>query len=119
VHAVGAKEVNLITAVVPPPVFEAITEALTLFGVRGMMVGEVHLSTRETGRIEIYRGRRFAIDAQPSVKIDFLVPDDELADLTRVISNIIGNDGRGGSVWTTDINLIVRACSGEHGLDNL
>jgi nitrogen regulatory protein P-II 1 len=119
VHAVGAKEVKRITAVVPLPVFEAIKEALTLFGVHGMTVGEVQLSTRETGHIEIYRGRRFAIDAEPSVKIDFLVPDDELADLTRVISNIIGSDGWGGSVWTTDVNLIVRARTGEHGLDNL
>jgi nitrogen regulatory protein P-II 1 len=111
--------VKLITAVVRPPVFEAIKEALTLFGVRGMTVGEVHLITRDTGHIEIYRGQRFAIDGQPSLKIDLLVPDDELADLTRVISKIIGSDGWGGSVWTTHINLIVRARTGEHGLDAL
>jgi nitrogen regulatory protein PII len=53
------------------------------------------------------------------VKIDLVVPDDELADLTRVISKIIGNDWCNGSVWTSRIDLVVRVRTREHGLDAL
>jgi nitrogen regulatory protein PII len=48
-----------------------------------------------------------------------LVPDDELADLTRVISKIMATSGSDGSVWTTQIDLVVRVRTREHGLDAL
>jgi nitrogen regulatory protein P-II 1 len=111
--------VKLITAVVRPPVFEAIKEALALFGVRGMTVGQVHRISRETGHTQVYRGQRFPIDAQPSIRIDLLVPDDELSDLTRVIGKIMANDESDGNVWTSQIDLVVRVRTREHGLDAL
>ncbi|HEY3692325.1 MAG TPA: P-II family nitrogen regulator [Pseudonocardiaceae bacterium] len=110
---------KLITAVIRPPVFEAIKDALTLFGVRGMTVDQVHQISQDTTHIQIYRGQRFAVDTKPSVKIDLLVPDDELADLTRVISKIMATSGSDGSVWTTQIDLVVRVRTREHGLDAL
>lgn len=110
---------KLITAVVRPPVFEAIKEALALFGVRGMTVGQVHRISRESSHIEVYRGRRFPIDAQPSIRIDLLVPDEELSDLTRVIGKIMATDESDGNVWTSQIDLVVRVRTGEYGLDAL
>jgi nitrogen regulatory protein P-II 1 len=110
---------KLISAVVRPPVFEAIKEALALFGVRGMTVEQVHQISPDTAHIQIYRGQRFAIDAQPSVKIDLLVAEAELLDLTRVIRKIMTSDGSDGSLWTSPIDLVVRVRTREHGLDAL
>jgi len=111
--------VRLITVVVRPPLFDPIKDALALFGVRGMTVEHVHRVGHHSGNIQIYRGQRFTMDAQPCVKIDLLVPEVELSDLTRVISKILSSDGSDGAVWTSRIDLVVRVRTNEHGLDAL
>jgi nitrogen regulatory protein P-II 1 len=111
--------VKLITAVVQPSVFEAIKDALGLFGVRGMTVEHIHHISQDSGHIEIYRGKRFSIDSQPKVKIELLAANDEVSDLTRVISNIMGRDGPDANVWISHIDLVARVRTGEYGLDAL
>lgn len=110
---------KLITAMVRPPVFKAIKETLALFGVRGMTADHVLSVGNNTGHIQIYRGQRFTTDAQPTVKVELLVPDDEVSDLSHVISKIVAGDGSDGSVWISPIDLVVRVRTNEYGLDAL
>jgi nitrogen regulatory protein PII len=111
--------VKLVTALVSTASFETIREALALFGVRGMTVDQVHLVTGERGQIQIYRGQHFTIDAQPTIKMDLVVPEDELSDVTRIIGKIVASDDRNGAVWVSQIDLLVRVRTGEYGIDAL
>lgn len=111
---------KLISVVIPPARFDAVKEALALFGVRGMTVGHVFRTSDRTGPVESYRGQQFTRDMEPNLKIDLLAPDDAVADLVRVISKIVArSDADGGTVWITDVNLVVRVRTSEHGLDAL
>lgn len=109
---------KLITAVIRPATFDALKEALALFGVRGMTVTQVH-HTRERGdHVEIYRGQRFISDMEPSLKIDLLAPDGEVSDLVRVIGKLVTNAGDPRDrIWLTEVDLVVRVRTNEYGLD--
>jgi nitrogen regulatory protein P-II 1 len=112
--------VKLITVVVRQAAFDALKEALALFGVRGMTVEEVYRTSDRTAHVEIYRGQRFASDVERCLKIDLLAPDDESPDLIRVIAKIIATaDPVGGRSWTTPVDLAVRVRTSEYGLDAL
>lgn len=109
---------KLITAVTNPATFDAIKEALALFGVRGMTVGQVYRAGRRTGRPQIYRGRQFSTDLQPSLRIELIVPNDEVPDLIHVIRRILyASDREDGAAWTSPIDLVVRVRTSEHGAD--
>jgi len=111
--------VKLITVVVRQAAFDALKEALALFGVRGMTVEEVYRTSSRTAHVEIYRGQRFASDVERCLKIDVLAPDDESPDLVRVIGKIIGTSDPVGLFWTTPVDLAVRVRTSEYGLDAL
>lgn len=108
---------KLITAVVRPAKFDAIKDALALFGVRGMTVEHVFQIYDGGGPVQIYRGQQFVPSSQPRIKIDLVVPDSELTDLTRVIGKIIGAESTQEAVWTSTIDLVVRVRTNEHGHD--
>jgi nitrogen regulatory protein P-II 1 len=111
--------VKLITAVVRPSTFDSMKEALALFGVRGMTVGQVYHSGRGSDHVEIYRGQRFISDLEPSLRIDLLAPEDEVGDLLRVIGKLVGDTDARERIWLTEVNLVVRVRTNEHGLDAL
>lgn len=111
---------KLITAVTRPATFEAIKEALALFGIRGMTVGQVIRVNPDGGQVQIYRGLKYSSDMQPSLRIELLVPNDEVADLMRVLSKILAtSDPAGGHLWNTPVDLAVRVRTREYGLDAL
>jgi nitrogen regulatory protein P-II 1 len=112
--------VKLITAVIRPATFDSLKEALALFGVRGMTVGSVYHTEHQPGHVEIYRGQRFVSDMTPSLRIDLLAPEGEVADLLRVIGKLVDNtDDAAERVWLTEVNLVVRVRTGERGIDAL
>ena len=109
---------KLITAVIRPAAFDALKDALALFGVRGMTVGQVYRTTRRTAHVEIYRGQRFTTDVEPCLRVDLLAPNDEAPDLVRVIAKISESaDPEDGRVWITEVDLVVRVRTDERGLD--
>jgi nitrogen regulatory protein P-II 1 len=113
--------VKVITVVLRPAAFDALKDALARFGVRGMTVAQVYLVTKAAPkRVEMYRGQRFASDFEPSLRVDLLAPDDEVADLVHVIDRVVGDDGGSAAYrWTTPVDWVVRVRTGEYGLDAL
>lgn len=107
--------------VLRPAVFDALKDALALFGVRGMTVAQVYLVTKAAPkRVEMYRGQRFASDFEPSLRVDLLTPDDEVADLVHVIDRVVGGHGEAPAFrWITPVDWAVRVRTGEYGLDAL
>src|SRR5271169_4209898 len=61
--------------VIQPSKFEAVKDALLEIGVEGMTVTEVRGHGRQKGHTEFYRGREYAVDVLPKVKIETVLPD--------------------------------------------
>ena len=69
---------KLITAVIKPFKLEEVRSALTDLGLQGMTVTEVKGYGRQKGHTEIYRGAEYAVSFLPKIKIEVVVPDDQL-----------------------------------------
>ena len=110
---------KLITVVLRPALFEVLKDALALFGVRGMTVGQAYLAAAE--RVEMYRGQRFATNLEPSLRVDLLTTDDEAPDLVHVIDRVVAGGGPATTAccWTTHVDWVVRVRTGEYGHDAL
>jgi nitrogen regulatory protein P-II 1 len=110
--------VKLITAVIKPHKLDEVKAALEAFGVQGMTVSEASGYGRQRGHTEVYRGAEYTVDLVPKVRVEILVDDADVADVTDVVvkSAQTGRIGD-GKVWTTPIEDVVRVRTGEHGAD--
>ena len=109
---------KLITAVIKPHKLDEVKAALESFGVQGMTVSEASGYGRQRGHTEVYRGAEYTVDLVPKVRVEILVDDTDVADVTDVVvkSAATGRIGD-GKVWTTPIEDVVRVRTGEHGAD--
>src|ERR1700710_3206268 len=64
-----------IEAVIQPSKLDAVKDALMALGVEGMTVLEARGHGRQKGHTEFYRGREYAVDLLPKVKLELVVPD--------------------------------------------
>jgi len=103
----------LITAVVEPSRVEQVEAALRLFEVRGLTASEVQVSSR-TGRVEVYRGRRWVATMVPRVRLEILAGDDDIDDLVRVILRAAG--GGDGYLWVSRVDYLIPIRNGDTGL---
>jgi len=112
--------VKLITAVIKPHKLDEVKAALEAFGVQGMTVSEASGYGRQRGHTEVYRGAEYTVDLVPKVRLEVLVDDADVADVTDVVvkSAQTGRIGD-GKVWTTPVEDVVRVRTGEHGADAL
>jgi nitrogen regulatory protein P-II 1 len=108
--------VKLITAVIKPHKLDEVKAALETFGVQGMTVSEASGYGRQRGHTEVYRGAEYTVDLVPKVRVEILVDDTDVADVTDVVvkSAQTGRIGD-GKVWTTPVEDVVRVRTGELG----
>lgn len=64
-----------IEAIIQPTQLEYVKEALHEIGVEGMTVSDVRGHGRQKGHVEVYRGREYAVDLLPKIKIEMVLPD--------------------------------------------
>ena len=97
---------------------EDIKSALTDCGVEGMTISEVKGFGRQKGHTEMYRGNEYAIDFVPKVKVEVVVPDENLQ---PVIDTIIDKAKTGqmgdGKIFVSDLDEVIRIRTGEIGKD--
>ena len=111
---------KLITAIVKPFTLTDVKEALEQVGVQGMTVTETQGFGQQKGHTEVYRGAEYAVDFVPKVKIEVIVADDQLAEVTEVIVNTARTGKMGdGKVWVTHVEELIRVRTGERGDDAL
>ncbi|MDD1506130.1 P-II family nitrogen regulator [Pseudomonas sp. CNPSo 3701] len=67
---------KLITAIIKPFRLDAVREALTEQGIRGVTVTEVKGYGRQKGHTEIYRGAEYDVQLVPKLRLDVMVTDD-------------------------------------------
>ena len=82
-----------IEAIIQPFRLEPVKEALHGIAIQGMTVTEVKGFGRQKGLKEIYRGMEYQVDFLPKVKIEIVVSDDKVKEVTETISKQPGPAG--------------------------
>ena len=109
-----------IEAIIKPFQLENVKESLSKIGVRGMTVLEVKGFGRQRGHTELYRGNEYVIDLLPKVKLEILVDDERVEEVTNTIitSAKTGKIGD-GKIFVTNVEECIRIRTGETGSDAL
>ncbi len=109
---------KLIIATIKPFKLEDVREALSLLGVKGMMVTEIKGFGAQSGHTEIYRGAEYAVNFVPKVKLE-LVVDDSMADQTVETITAVARTGKigDGKIFVLDVEQTIRVRTGETGIE--
>jgi nitrogen regulatory protein P-II 1 len=77
--------VKKIEAIIQPYKLDEVKDSLKNIGVDGMTITEVRGHGRQKGHKEVYRGMEYEVDMLPKVKIEVVVPDDRLEEVSRTL----------------------------------
>lgn len=105
-----------IEAVIKPFKLDEVREALSGIGISGMTITEVKGFGRQKGHTELYRGAEYVVDFLPKIKIELVIPDQQVdAALESIIlASRTGKIGD-GKIFVTSIEQVVRIRTGETG----
>jgi nitrogen regulatory protein P-II 1 len=105
-----------IEAIVKPFKLDDVKSALGELGVEGMTVSEVKGFGRQKGHTEIYRGSEYTVDFLPKVKIELVLPDDQVSLAVNAIIKAAQTGKIGdGKVFISDVEDAIRIRTGERG----
>jgi len=111
---------SLVTAVVKPHKLDAVKEAVTAAGVRGVTVTEVRGFGRQSGHTETYRGSEYTVDFIPKVRIEVLVDATQANSISDAIADAARTGSIGdGKIWVTSVDRAIRIRTGELDIDAL
>jgi nitrogen regulatory protein P-II 1 len=105
-----------VEAVVKPFKLDDVKEKLAELGIKGMTVTEVRGFGRQKGHTEIYRGAEYVVDFLPKIKIEVVVPDNQVAEVVDAIRKAAHTGKIGdGKIFVFSIEEVVRIRTGEMG----
>ncbi|EYD77073.1 Nitrogen regulatory protein P-II [Rubellimicrobium mesophilum DSM 19309] len=109
-----------IEAIIKPFKLDEVKEALQEAGVQGLSVVEVKGFGRQKGHTELYRGAEYVVDFLPKVKIEVVLPDEQVE---RAIDAIVQSANTGkigdGKIFVSPVEQAIRIRTGEAGDDAL
>jgi len=107
-----------IEAVIKPFKLDEVKEALQDIGVQGLSVIEVKGFGRQKGHTELYRGAEYVVDFLPKVKIEVVLPADQVDAAIEAIIAAAKTDKIGdGKIFVSPVEQAIRIRTGETGLD--
>jgi nitrogen regulatory protein P-II 1 len=107
-----------IEAIVKPFKVDDIKNALNKIGIQGMTVTEVKGFGRQKGHTEVYRGTEYKIDFLPKVKIEVVVTDELVNQVTETIEGAAKTGKIGdGKIFLSPVEEVIRIRTGERGKD--
>ena len=111
---------KLITGVIRPDKLDEVTNALDKQHVVGMTVSDVRGFGRQKGQVEHYRGGEYTIRFVPKVRLDLVVPDENV----EMVLGTIGKAARTGNIgdgkaFVVDVENAMRIRTGEQGTSAL
>lgn len=103
-----------IEAIIKPFKLDDVREALTELGITGMTVSEVKGFGRQRGHTEVYRGAEYAVDFLPKVKIEVVLPDDQIERTVEAIIEAARSGKIGdGKIFVLPVEEVIRIRTGE------
>ncbi len=107
-----------IEAIIKPFKLDEVKEALQDIGVQGLSVIEVKGFGRQKGHTELYRGAEYVVDFLPKVKIEVVLPSDQVDAAIEAIIAAARTDKIGdGKIFVSPVEQAIRIRTGESGLD--
>src|SRR5438067_1627205 len=105
-----------IEAIIQPHKLDEVKEALKSIGVDGMTITEVRGHGRQKGHKEVYRGMEYEVDTLPKVKIELVIPDDRLDEISRTLVSAARTGKIGdGKIFVFDVVDAIRIRNEETG----
>src|SRR3712207_3389282 len=99
---------KLVTAVIKPHKWEDVRTGLEAFGVTGMTVSEVSGYGRQKGHTEVYRGAEYDVALVPKIRVEIVVEEEDVEDVTGIIVTAAATGGIGdGKVWVPRVERTV------------
>ncbi|MDQ1264176.1 MAG: nitrogen regulatory protein 1 [Campylobacterota bacterium] len=103
-----------VEAVIKPFKLEDVKDALAQIGITGMTVSEVKGYGRQKGHSELYRGAEYVVDFLPKIKMEMVVDDENVEQVTNTIVEAARTGKIGdGKIFVSDIEKIIRIRTGE------
>lgn len=107
-----------VEAIIKPFRLDDVKGALTDIGVAGMTITEVKGFGRQKGHTEIYRGAEYIVDFLPKIKIEIVVPAEQVHDVVDAIQRAAHTGKIGdGKIFVTPVEEAVRIRTKETGRD--
>lgn len=105
-----------IEAVIQPSKLDAVKDALIEIGVEGITILEARGHGRQKGHTEFYRGREYAVDVLPKIKLEIVVADAmaERAVQAILIAARTGKIGD-GKIFLSRVEEAIRIRNDERG----
>jgi nitrogen regulatory protein P-II 1 len=98
-----------IVAVIKPFKLNEVKEALGEAGVQGMTVSEVKGFGRQKGHTEIYRGSEYTVDFLPKIRLEIVLPDQQVAAAIDAIMKAARTGKIGdGKIFVSTIDEVIR-----------
>src|SRR5215208_7332326 len=105
-----------IEAIVQPFKLEEVKEALKGIGIDGMTITEVRGHGRQKGHKEVYRGQEYQVDLLPKVKVELVVPDSRLDEVTSTLGRAARTGKIGdGKIFVYDVAEAIRIRNDDRG----
>jgi nitrogen regulatory protein P-II 1 len=108
--------VKKIEAIIQPYKLDEVKDALKSIGVDGMTITEVRGHGRQKGHKEVYRGMEYEVDTLPKVKLELVIPDDRLDEISRTLVAAARTGKIGdGKIFVYDVVDAIRIRNDETG----
>ncbi|ROR34702.1 nitrogen regulatory protein P-II [Inmirania thermothiophila] len=103
-----------VEAIIKPFKLDDVREALAEIGISGMTATEVKGFGRQKGHTELYRGAEYVVDFLPKVKIEVVIPDEQVERCIEAITEAARTGKIGdGKIFVTPVERVVRIRTGE------
>ena len=109
---------KMVTAIVKPFKLDEVREALSGIGVQGITVTEVKGFGRQKGHTELYRGAEYVVDFLPKVKVEIVLPEEQVERAVDAIQKAARTGRIGdGKIFISSVEEVIRIRTGETGQD--
>ncbi len=111
---------KLVVAVLKPFKLDEVKDGLKSLGVQGLTLTEAQGFGRQRGHTEVYRGAEYEVEFVPKIRLEILVDDTQVDDVTAAVVDSAGTGKIGdGKVWVLPVEDVIRVRTGERGPDAL
>ena len=107
---------KLVTAIIKPFKLQEVREVLVEAGIKGLTITEVKGYGRQKGHTEMYRGAEYVVNYIPKIRLELVVPDNNVSKATDIISESAKTGKIGdGKIFVLNVEESIRIRTGETG----